>query len=504
VSRLRCTLAIAALMAGLSTVGGGPLTALAQTRPPGVVLRVMTFNMAGGEWGWEHGPGSRQTAADERAVVAAIRAARADVVGLQEPFGRTRLIARMLGPSWHAYPRLHTVSRYPILEPGGANGVYGFLQVAPGRVVAVFNTHLPSLPYGPYGVRDGKGLARVLHNEAVGRIPWMRPILAAARPLIAAGMPTILTGDFNSPSWRDWTPRVVRARGLPYSVRWPVSLAIERAGFHDTYRMLHPDVLRHLGFTWPSGWPTFSHRTAKYSDRIDLVWAAGPATPLRSQIVGHPSAFTNIPVQPWVSDHRAVVTTLRVRPAVAPNLVSVESARVTRGRPIVVRFHAPRTAGAIVELRRGGAIVAEQSTGADADGRLQFSSASLRPGIYSVALSGLGTAHVAATSVTIVAPGARPTVSVARHVFAVGEPIAVSWRNDPGNRYDWLSVNARNGTPLTLDLLEWRYVGAAVDGQGTIGKGDHGDWPLPAGRYRVWLCLDDGYVCWDSAAFRVQ
>ena len=120
VRRLRVFLAIAVLAAGLSSIGGGSPAALAHSRPQGVVLRVMTFNMAGGEWGWEHGPGSRQTAADEQAVVAAIRAARADVVGLQEPFGRTRLIARVLGPSWHAYPRLHTVSRYPILEPGGA------------------------------------------------------------------------------------------------------------------------------------------------------------------------------------------------------------------------------------------------------------------------------------------------------------------------------------------------------------------------------------------------
>jgi len=500
----RGLLTLIALAAALSCIGGGSAGALAAGHRSGVVLRVMTFNMAGGEWGWQHGPGSRQTAADERAVVAAIRAAHADVVGLQEPFGRTRLIARLLGPSWHAYPRLHTVSRYPVLEPGGANGVYGFLQVAPGRVVAVFNTHLPSLPYGPYGVRDGKGLARVLHDEEVGRIPWMRPILAAARPLIAAGVPTILTGDFNSPSWRDWTPRVVRARGLPYSVRWPVSLAIERAGFHDTYRMLHPDVLRHLGFTWPSGWPTFSHRTAKYSDRIDLVWAAGPAAPLRSQIVGHPSPFTNIPVQPWVSDHRAVVTTLRVQPANPPDLVAVESARVVRGTPVVVRFHAPRAHGIAVELRRQGAAVARRSTSAAADGRLRFPSASLQPGVYSLLLSGPGTANVPATTVTVVAPGAQPTVSVARRVFAVGEAISVNWRNDPGNRYDWLSVNARNGTPLTLDLLEWRYVGAAVDGHGTIGRRDHGDWPLPAGRYRVWLCLDDGYVCGDAAAFTVR
>ena len=147
--RLIAFIAVIAVGVGLSSSGRASVSSTAAHAHDGVVLRVMTYNMAGGEWGWEHGPGSQQTATDEQGVVAAIRAARADVVGLQEPFGRTRLIARMLGPGWYAYPRLHTVSRYPMLEPGGAKSVYAYLQVAPGRVIAVLNTHLPSSPYGP-------------------------------------------------------------------------------------------------------------------------------------------------------------------------------------------------------------------------------------------------------------------------------------------------------------------------------------------------------------------
>ena len=48
-------------------------------------------------------------------VVRAIREAGADVVGLQEPYARTRRIAKALG--FHASPRMHLVSRFPILEP---------------------------------------------------------------------------------------------------------------------------------------------------------------------------------------------------------------------------------------------------------------------------------------------------------------------------------------------------------------------------------------------------
>ena len=194
----------------------------------------------------------------------------------------------MLGPGWYAYPRLHTVSRYPILEPGGAKSVYAYLQVAPGRVVAVLNTHLPSAPYGPYGVRDGKGLARVLHNENVTRIPWMQPILAAARPLIAAGVPTLLTGDFNSPSWRDWTPKVVQPAGCPTACAGRCHG--DRAG----------GLPRHLPHASPQRGQVARVHVAErmadvpaprqYSDRIDIVWAGGPATALRSQIVGYPGS----------------------------------------------------------------------------------------------------------------------------------------------------------------------------------------------------------------------
>jgi hypothetical protein len=245
----RGLLTLAALWAAVCCcTGAGSAAALGHRHSHGVVLRVMTVNMAGGEWASSTVTAPARQRPTRGAVVAAIRAARADVVGLPEPFGRTRLIAHTLGPSWHAYPRLHTVRSRP--NPGA------------------------------------------------------------------------------------------------------------RARCHD------------------------GHRRGRDSRRA--------------------------------------------RPA--------ERHRV--------------------------------------DARPQRSGRELQ------------------------AP-------VAKRVFAVGEPISVSWRNDPGNRYDWLSVNARNGTPLTLDLLEWRYV-AAVDGQGTIGKRDHGDWPLPAGRSRVWLCLDDGYVCWDSATFTVR
>ena len=70
----------------------------------------------------------------------------------------TQTIADLLG--WYASPRTSIISRYPLIDPSGGNGVYVYAELSPGRYVALANTHLPSDPYGPYLVRDGGTLSR--------------------------------------------------------------------------------------------------------------------------------------------------------------------------------------------------------------------------------------------------------------------------------------------------------------------------------------------------------
>ena len=135
-------------------------------------LTVMTFNV------WY---GGAQVEFDR--VGQAIRAAGADVVGVQEPEGNLRRIAEAAGMSY-TDETLHVASRYPIyaVERGGVR--FGYVAVGPGRVVAIGNVHLPSSPYGPELVRDGKTQAEVLTNERATRLGEIRPYLGAA---LAAG-----------------------------------------------------------------------------------------------------------------------------------------------------------------------------------------------------------------------------------------------------------------------------------------------------------------------------
>ncbi len=492
--RIIAGLLVTALL-GLSLVGGPG----AQGRAPGrtVPLRVMTFNI---REGGVHGQFSK--------VVEAIRVAHADVVGLQEPFGRTRKIAGALG--WYAAPRLHTISRFPILQPAGSAGLWGWLLVAPDRVVTIANIHNPSYPYTVNMIRNGTATrAQILQIERHVRVRWMQPFLDALAPQIAAGDPVFFTGDFNAPSWRDWTPQVVDALGWQpttlrhraprISIRWPTSLVMEHAGFLDSFRDMHPDAIADPGFTWTSGHPGVSPWDV--FDRIDFVWAAGPVETVASRVVGDDDPMSDLVVEPWPSDHRAVVSTFRVRPAAAPAFVSSLDLRAPIGKPVHAAFHADAAPGRILGIWTQDAdpstdapLVSGALPDHDTDGTVALATDALAPGIYTLALIDAG-ATVARFAIAAVDPSAPATIAVSKTRFASGEPITVSWTNAPGNRYDWLDLYAADATPTTGRIWLWRYIDARIFGSARFKAESTGNWPIPPGRYRVSLCVDDGYVC---------
>ena len=433
-------------------------------------------------------------------VMEAIRAADADVVGVQEPYGRISRIAEALG--WYVAPRLHVISRFPVLEPTDG-GQWGYVLIAPGQVVAIANTHLPSTPYGPYLVRRGASLERVLEDEDA-RMEWATRLLDAIAP-VPDGMPAFVTGDFNSPSYRDWTAAVSDARlEVRFPVAWPVSKAMEDAGFVDSYRAVHPDPVADPGFTWTPGTGEVpAVKANEVFDRIDFVWAAGPVDVIDSRVVGEAGGpMTDVPVNPWPSDHRAVVSTFRLTPVVAPVFVAVSDVRVELGSPIDVVFHAPGEPGEHIALTPSSSAtsVAEEPTGGDApaDGIATFESAGLVPGLYTAALLGADGTTLADVRFVVVDPAAAPTIAAAKDAFAVGEAIEVSWTNGPGNRYDWLAISAAGRSARSY--LTWRYIDARVLGSESIGKAAEGTWPLPPGEYQVHLCTDDSYRCIASTA----
>jgi hypothetical protein len=414
---------------------------------------------------------------------------------------------------------MQIVSRLRLIDPSGGNGVHTLVEVAPGRVVAMENVHLPSDPYGPYWVRDGKSLGRVLALERNTRVPRLRASLAAARGLLSHRIPVFLTGDFNSPSWRDWTPGMVHARfQLRYAVRWPASLAVERAGFVDSFRAAYPDTAAVPGLTWPTTRTikgVWNPGPREPADRIDFVYAAGAARPTASAIIGEPHAPGIAgAVAPWPSDHRLVVSTFEVGPAPAPTFVTVDRRAITIGRPAAIRFHLQgRRAMRLVVVhtisgRTRAVIASRRIRRRVAGGVVALGTRRLRPGGYAALLVGGAGRVIARYRFWLLKPGARPAIVPSKTVYRVGEPIVARIDNAPGDRWDWIAVYRHGADPAVAGYGPWTYTHAGIDGRvvlraSTAQAGTISRWPVRPGLYSLYLLKDDLYVPIARSTIRV-
>jgi endonuclease/exonuclease/phosphatase family metal-dependent hydrolase len=482
-----------------------------------VTIRVLSFNI------WY---GGDQVSFDK--VVEAIRLADADIVGLQEPDGRTLDLAAAAGYPF-ADTRRHILSRYPLFDPAlgvttatdappysiaglDRDAVHVWAMVAPGQVVAVANTHLTSDPYGPEMVRDGATLEEVLANEADVRLPEAQALVDGLGPVAARGVPVLLTGDFNSVSHLDWTPGVQAVRPeMKYLVDWPVSKLMEGAGFADTFRTAHPDPVAVPGLTWTPGrpWPVMPE--AETVDRIDFVWAAN-ATVVESVLLGETgNPAVGLSMTPFPSDHRGVLTTVEVVPVEAPALVTVEPRPVVAGGSFLIRAHVPDrgnwtavvvqagadwTEGAVTGI--AGVSLADRPT-------LRLSTIGMAIGTYDVVLlqdggaDGLG--EVARHRFSVIPSDGRAVVEVTAPV-APGGDIPVRFSGAPGFKLDWLGVY-RVGEPSVYNYIGFAYSGARHEGETVFPAGELYE-ELGPGEYEMRLMLDDGYQVQAVARFTVS
>ncbi|MER7175474.1 endonuclease/exonuclease/phosphatase family protein [Streptomyces mesophilus] len=348
-------------MAG-ATVGAGLIGAGAAEAAEGAhqsarrTLKVLQFNI----WlGGSRVDGGRAGIADTIAAV------RPDVVLLSEsnPQRVADLLADLTerGLTFHdnANPTDPAViSRFPIVDRASFPSWSKAVISVEGTEIAVYSGHLEyryyvnylprgygggtpapletseygwdEIPTGP--ITDVDLITRL--NEASGRTAVTKTMLADAAAERRRGRLAILGGDFNEPSFRDWTRRT---RNLfdhnGTVVDWSTTRAIEDAGFRDTYREIHPDPVRTPGFTWPSDNPgaetgelTWAPK-ADERDRIDFVYyhpdrrirlldsvIVGPSTTIvrneRVEETGRDPFWE--PTWTWPSDHKAVLSTFRL------------------------------------------------------------------------------------------------------------------------------------------------------------------------------------------------
>ena len=320
------------LTAVLALIWALPACDSAGSPPKATTLKVMSFNIYGG--GANDGKPVDET-------VAVIRAAEADIVGVQEtrletdpctaqscpPTGPSvaKAIADKLGFYYYDQTKDNAalwanavISRYPI---GAATpNDLGVPIDVDGRKVFAYNVHFTDYPYQPYQLlKIPYGDATFL-SEATAAVKAAEDARGPALKLLIEDLKAadnaaaaFVFGDFNEPSHRDWTQRAVDAGNQPMVVSWPTTSALEQQGFTDALRAAYPDEVAKPAFTWT---PT-TERTdpADHHDRIDFVLVRGgsgdPVAVEGASIVGEKTPEADIVVTPYPSDHRSVVVSVR-------------------------------------------------------------------------------------------------------------------------------------------------------------------------------------------------
>jgi hypothetical protein len=304
----------------------------------------MSYNIWGG--GGNEGKPINET-------LAVLRAANADIVGLQE----TRLegaicnasycpaadggsvaqsIAKELGFYFYDQTAVNAalwanaiISRFPILY-STTNDLGVAIDVGGGtkknNIVFAFNIHLTDFPYQPYQLLNIEyGPAPFLTTE-MEAIQAAKEARGPALELLYSDLKEVgcgdfdddddttvfIFGDFNEPSFRDWTNEAVEVGHHPIKVEYPTTKQVEQWGFMDAYREIFPNEVEKPAYTWT---PTSDEMDPQdHHDRIDFVFVRGGSTVVvvDAAIVGEAeSRHADIVVTPYPSDHRAVVATVQ-------------------------------------------------------------------------------------------------------------------------------------------------------------------------------------------------
>jgi putative spermidine/putrescine transport system substrate-binding protein len=304
-----------------SSIGSNPTPQILPTEYPsssgngGEQIRVMTLNL------WRGGESGGQPLSQTAAV---IQAAHADIVGIQERKGPSDRggvdhgseLAQLLGFNYYEQPgAMAILTRFRIVDSTPQQ--WGIkIQLDSGREIYMFNAHLNYWPYQPYQLlkipyEDQPFLnteAEAIQSAKDARSDEIASLLNDLKVARQAGVPFFITGDFNEPSFQDWTDAAAKAGAVPMKVEWPSTKALVMAGLFDVFRLLYPDEVKDRGYTWTP--TTREDDPNDHHDRIDFIFTGGQdVTPQAVEIVGESLENADIVVTPYPSDHRGVVAT---------------------------------------------------------------------------------------------------------------------------------------------------------------------------------------------------
>ena len=197
---MTCAAAIVAAAVLLASCGSAKESEKAVAAGKPMQLKVMEYNI-------EYGG----TLVSLKKTEEAITLAGADVVGIEESYNNLPKIAKATGYPYYNIS-LQILSKYPIYEPSGGDGLYALIEVQPGYVIAFCNIHLDYVKDGPTALLKGKPVEAVIATENEVRTSALSELLPVLSQLATQGYPVFLTGDFNEPSSLDYVAATVGLR----------------------------------------------------------------------------------------------------------------------------------------------------------------------------------------------------------------------------------------------------------------------------------------------------
>lgn len=262
---------------------------------------------------------------------------------------------RARGLTYYSFRSYDTglLSRYPIKDSltifpcnGDHGSIYKLTANVKGRNIHVYTAHLDYQNDAYYNVRGYDGstwkecalpadLPELLRlNDLSWRDDATRIFLNEARHDTEQGGIVILGGDFNEPSWQDWTEATKDLYDHHgFIVPWTVTKLLTDNGFVDAFRAFRPDPLTDPGFTYPSHNPDVSISRLTWApkaderERIDYIFFRGKAvTVTNAQVFGpnqsicrsrpttDPDADRILPpLATWPTDHKGLLVELSIR-----------------------------------------------------------------------------------------------------------------------------------------------------------------------------------------------
>ena len=253
------------------------LAACAPQKESKKTLTVLSWNV------WHGGHSKTYPGKGCEGTIGILKKSNADVILMVETYGAAPMVADSLGYQYNLISdNLCIYSRYPITgkyafpDSISTFNFGGVMIDVDGTPVRLFDTWLHYLPDMRLAPTD-KSEEDILAWEREGtREKEIHKILTVLRPMLAQAdsIPVIMGGDFNVHSHLDWTEatRDLYNHGGAV-VNWPVSTAMQEAGFKDSFREMNPDPVTHLGVTWLTD--ADSLETERRMDRIDFIYYQG-------------------------------------------------------------------------------------------------------------------------------------------------------------------------------------------------------------------------------------